>query len=460
MENNDYTVVISRLQSTYESGVTRTRVWRRTQLEAMIQLLSDRERELLAALAEDLGKPAIEGWMGDLRHVQNEVRYILRNLDRWMKPERVSVSLKLRPAQASIVTEPLGLVLVIAPWNYPIQLLLLPMAYAIAAGNAVVGKPSEISAATSTALSKYLPEYLDEDAIALIEGDGSVVSSLLTHRWSHIFYTGSGRTGRLVMKAAAAHLIPVTLELGGKNPAIVDRSANLKVAARRVAWGRFINAGQTCVAPDYVLVDRNSRVQLVDDIIRAVKSFYGEDPEHSPDYCRIINERHWDRLHQLLDATSATVALGGSGSRAERYLAPTILTNVSWDDPVMREEIFGPILPVVEVESVDDAIAMLAPRDKPLALYIFSETQSVIDKVVAQTSSGGVGVNLTLLHLVESNLPFGGVGESGMGAYHGRAGFDTFSHRKSVMQRSTRLDPALMYPPYGPFKKRVLRRFF
>jgi aldehyde dehydrogenase (NAD+) len=449
------------MRATFQDGVTRPLAWRRRQLEALRRLLIEREAELLDALHRDLGKSSIEGWMTELQHVNNEIGVVLRHLDRWARPERVSVRALLRPGRAAIVPEPLGVVLVIAPWNYPVHLLLLPMAYALAAGNAVVGKPSEISSATAAALARWVPDYLDGDAVAIVEGDATVATALLAQQWDHIFYTGNSRTGRLVMEAAARNLTPVTLELGGKSPAIVDRGANVEVAARRIAWGKFLNAGQTCVAPDYVLVDRVVESRFLDALAGSVRSFYGDDPQSSPDYGRIVNERHWDRLHALLEeARPGQIVVGGEGDRPALYLAPTVLRNVTWDDPVMGEEVFGPILPVLAVEGTADAITAVTAHDKPLALYVFAENQAVIDRVVAETSSGGVGVNVTLLQLGLPDLPFGGVGESGMGAYHGKAGFDTFTHRKAVFQRPTRPDPAITYPPYTRLKQRLLRKVF
>jgi aldehyde dehydrogenase (NAD+) len=457
----DASGLVARLRATYRAGVTRPLAWRRGQLEAMRALLTEREEELLTALRADLGKPAIEGWMTELHHVAYEIGAILRHLDAWVRPERVAVRPVLRPARAQIIPEPLGAVLVIAPWNYPVHLLLLPMAYALAAGNTVAGKPSEVSSATSAALARLVPEYLDRDAVAIVEGDAAVVTGLLEQRWDHVFYTGNGTVGRVVMQAAARHLTPVTLELGGKSPAIVDRSANLGVAARRIAWGKFLNAGQTCVAPDYVLVDRAVESPFVDALVDAVRDFYGDNPKRSPDYPRIVNERHWDRLMRLLaESGPARVVIGGEGDRNERYLAPTVLQGVSFGDPVMAEEIFGPILPVLAVEGTSDAIAAINDHDKPLALYVFAEDRTVIDRVTAETSSGGVGANLTLMQLAVPGLPFGGVGESGMGAYHGRAGFDTFSHRKAFFRRPARPDPAIMYPPYTRLKQRLIRWFF
>lgn len=457
----DHGPLVANLRSTYNAGITRPLSWRRAQLEAMAKMLSDGEGELLQALAADLGKPGIEGWLTELRHVQNEISHIVKHLGGWAAPERVKVRAMLRPSTASIVAEPLGVALVIAPWNYPVQLLLLPMAYALAAGNAVVGKPSEISSRTASAVARWVPRYLDERAAVIVEGDAPVVTSLLAERWDHIFYTGNGRVGRIVMEAAAKHLTPVTLELGGKSPTIIDRTANLAVAARRVAWGKFVNAGQTCVAPDYVLVDRAVERQFVDLLTQELQNFYGADPKASPDLGRIVSERHFDRLADLLaKRTSGRVVVGGESDRSLRYLAPTILSGVSWDEPLMTEEIFGPILPVLAVDDVEEAIATVNAHDKPLALYVFAEDQATIDRVIAETSSGGVCVNGTLLHLAVTELPFGGVGESGMGAYHGKTGFDAFSHRKSVFQRGTWPDPAVMYPPYSRVKQWLLRRSF
>lgn len=453
--------VTARLRKAFDAGITRGVSWRRRQLEALKRLLVEREPDLLAAVAEDLGKCRTEGWLSEIATVTAEIDYLLKHLERWCKPQRVGVRALFRPAKARIVAEPLGVVLVISAWNYPVQLLVLPMAFALAAGNAVVGKPSEVAPATSQALARWIPEYLDHDAVAIVEGDAPIVTALLAERWDHIFYTGNGRVGRIVMEAAAKHLTPVTLELGGKSPVIVDRSANIRVAARRVAWGKFLNAGQTCAAPDYVLVDKSVEDPFVEALVASVRSFYGEEPAASGDYGKIVNTSHWDRLNGLLDGGGPqAVVLGGQGDRAARYLAPTIMRGVSWDDPVMADEIFGPILPVLAVGDISQAIAAVNAHDKPLALYVFAEDQAVLDRVVAETSSGGVGANLTVMQLGVPDLPFGGVGPSGMGAYHGKAGFDTFTHRKSVLQRPTWVDPSVIYPPYSGWKQRLVRRAF
>jgi len=306
-------------------------------------------------------------------------------------------------------------------------------------------------------LARLLPEYLDPDAVAVVEGAVPETQALLAQRWDHIFYTGNGRVGRVVMEAATPHLTPVTLELGGKSPAIIDASANLEVAARRIAWGKFLNAGQTCIAPDYVLVARGLEDRFIELLRRCVFDFYGQDPKASPDFARIVNGAHFERLVKLLD--SGTPAVGGDHDATTRYIAPTVLRDVTPESPVMQDEIFGPILPVIPIADAAEGIAFVNAREKPLALYVFASDASVVRTVLEGTSSGGACVNATLFHVAVAELPFGGVGESGMGAYHGKASFDVFSHAKSVLKRSTRPDPALAYPPYTESKEKLMRRF-
>jgi aldehyde dehydrogenase (NAD+) len=368
----------------------------------------------------------------------------------------VATPLNQKPARARIVREPLGVVLVIAPWNYPVQLLLSPLVGAVAAGNAVMLKPSEVTVHVSAALARLVPRYLDPEAIALVEGGVPETTALLEQRWDHIFYTGNGTVGRVVMAAAARHLTPVTLELGGKSPCIVDDTADLDVAARRIAWGKFLNAGQTCIAPDYVLVAESREEELVGKIGQAIRSFYGENPRKTRDYARIVNERHHRRLAAFLG--DGEVVIGGEADDAERYIAPTVMRHVDPSAPVMQEEIFGPILPVLPVRNVDEAISFVNAREKPLALYVFTADAAVEEQVLERTQSGGVCVNATIWHIANPNLPFGGVGPSGMGAYHGRASFETFSHRKSVVTKTTRLDPKIVYPPYGSLKTSLVKR--
>lgn len=449
-------VLVNGLRATFESGVTRPLEWRRHQLQQMIRMLQDNESRFLAALKTDLGKPEIEGFITDIAFVISEIKMMLKNLKKWNKPQRVPTPLVSKPAKSLLIPEPLGVVLVIAPWNYPVQLLLVPAAGALAAGNTVVMTPSEVSSATSQVLADLVPAYFDTSAVALIEGGVAETTALLEQRFDHIFYTGNGTVGRIVMTAAAQHLTPVTLELGGKSPVIIDESANLAVAARRIAWGKWLNAGQTCVAPDYILVKDTVKPMFVDELGKAIRDFYGSDPETSESYGRIISDRHFTRLRHLM--TGGRTIIGGESSSDDRYIAPTVLTDIDLQSPLMKEEIFGPLLPVIPVHSIDEAISFITARPHPLALYVFAERKAVVDEVLNRTTAGGVTVNGTLMHLTNPHLPFGGVGESGLGGYHGEAGVRLFQHMKPVLIRGTRLDPSLAYPPYTERKKKIFRK--
>ena len=449
--------VVATARTAFESGKTRPLAWRKAQLSSMIKMLQDNADELSAALKQDLGRGPEEAWLYDIGFSITEIELIIKNLKKWTEPRKVSTPLVSLPGSSHRIPQPLGVVLVIAPWNYPIQLLMIPVAGAIAAGNAVVMKPSEVSSATSALLGKLVPQYFDKDAIAIVEGAVPETTQLLAEKFDHIFYTGNGTVGRVVMRAAAENLTPVTLELGGKSPTIVDKSANLAIAGRRIAWAKYVNAGQTCVAPDYVLAHADIADKLVDEIRKSVNDFYGADPQQSGDFARISSPRHFSRLKAML--ASGKIAIGGQTDEQQRYIAPTVLVDVTASDPVMQEEIFGPILPMLTVGSIDEAINFVNARPHPLALYVFSEDQKVNDQVVASTTSGGVTVNGTIFHMTGPFLPFGGVGESGMGAYHGRAGVDTFQHLKPVLKRSTRVDAPLAYPPYTKRKFAILKKF-
>ncbi|WP_158863323.1 aldehyde dehydrogenase family protein [Leifsonia sp. AG29] len=452
---------VAAVRRAFDAGVTKPLAWRLAQLQALRQLLIECAADFEAALQEDLGKNPTESQIAELGFVVGEIDHMTRHLRRWLRPRRVTVPGALLPARASTILEPLGAVLVIAPWNYPVQLLLAPLVGALAAGNAVVLKPSELAPATSAAMARLLPQYLDPRAVAVVEGGVPETTELLAHRWDHIFYTGNGRVGRIVAAAAAEHLTPVTLELGGKSPVYVDESADLAATARRLAWGKFMNAGQTCVAPDYVLAERAVASRLATALGDALRELYGSDPAQSADYGRIVDDRHHSRLTSLLG--SGTIAVGGGHDAQTRYLAPTVLLDVPRDSPVMEEEIFGPILPIVVVDGLDDAIAVIRSGDKPLALYVFSERASVRRRILTETSSGAVGFGIPAAHLAVAGLPFGGVGDSGHGAYHGERSLRTFSHEKAVLRKPLAPDTMrLVYPPYteakDSFARGLLRR--
>lgn len=447
---------LARLRAGFASGRTRPHAWRYQQLSRLEAMMAEREEEFAAALLEDLGKSAGDAYTTEIGFVKAEARLARKRLRRWMRPRRVATPMPVLPARSKIVPEPLGVALIIGPWNYPVQLVLAPLVAAIAAGNCAVIKPSELAVHSAGALARYLPDYLDPECVTVIEGGAAETEALLAQRWDKIFYTGGGHVGRIVMAAAAKHLTPVTLELGGKSPAIVLEDANIEAAARRIVWGRFLNAGQTCVSPDYVLVAPAREAELLAAMKAVVTRFFGADPRASPDFGRIINDRHFKRLSAMLK--DGEVVIGGQSDKASRYIAPTILRDVSPEAPVMREEIFGPILPVLRIGGLDEAIAFVGARPKALALYLFSRSRQAARRIVAETSAGGVAINDTVLHLAVPGLPFGGVGDSGTGAYHGVHGFRAFSHHKAVLNKPSWPDPPLRYPPGSPFKRRWLRR--
>lgn len=441
----------------FASGRTRDASWREKQLDGLVRLLEENDEALIAALHADLGKPRAEGWTTDLGTTATEISYIRKNIRKWMKSRKVRVPMVAQPGSGFIKPEPLGVILVITPWNYPISLLLNPLAAVFAAGNTAVCKPSELAPACSKLMAELIPQYVDPEAAVVVEGDVEIATELLEQKWDHIFFTGSTNVGRIVMQAAANHLTPVTLELGGKSPTIVDESADLVAAANRITWGKFLNAGQTCIAPDYVFAHENIREELVDKIKEATNEFYGSDPKTSPDYARIVSERHLNRLTGLLD--DGTVVLGGNHDAADRYLEPTILLDPSADSAIMSDEIFGPILPILSFTDLQEVIGFVNARPKPLALYIFANSDNVVDEVISQTSSGGVCVNHSLLHYGVSDLGFGGVGDSGIGRYHGKSGFDQFSNMKSVLKKRFKPELSLLYPPYTEKKEKIYRKF-
>jgi len=449
---------VSRLNAAFATGLTRPVAWRKSQLRALRRMVTEHEEVFAAALRADLGKSRTEAYTTEIGFLVNEIDHTLRHLDRWLRPRRAGVPLALAPARARTVREPLGTVLVISPWNYPLQLALAPLVGALAAGNCAVVKPSELAPATSAALAEWLPRTLNPEAVAVVEGGVAETTALLEQRFDHVFYTGNGTVGRIVMAAAARHLTPVTLELGGKSPAVVEPGTDLTAAARRLAWGKFMNAGQTCVAPDYVLAVGDTADGLQDALAAAIREMYGADPAASEDYGRIVNERHFDRLAAL--PAGGRVVVGGEHDRSRLYFAPTVLADVDLDSPVMREEIFGPILPVVRVPDLDAAIAFITAREKPLALYAFTASAASKRRLTAETSSGALAFGVSNAHLAVPGLPFGGVGESGLGRYHGTYSIDTFSPVKAVLDKPRLPDTLrLAYPPFTRGKDRLLRRF-
>ncbi|WP_460067871.1 aldehyde dehydrogenase family protein [Streptomyces sp. YKOK-I1] len=453
------TPAVARLRTAFTTGRTRPLAWRKAQLRSLRDLLTTHQADFAAALHTDLGKNGTEAHLTETGFVVNEIDHTLRHLRRWLRPRRVPVPVSLAPARARTVREPLGTVLIISPWNYPVMLALAPLVGALAAGNCAVIKPSELAPATSALLADLLPRALDPEAVAVVEGGVPETTDLLEQPFDHIFYTGNGAVGRIVMAAAARRLTPVTLELGGKSPVVVEPGADLRAAARRIAWGKFMNAGQSCTAPDYVLAIGDTAPALERHLTAAIQEMYGTDPAESADYGRIVSDRHFDRLLTLLDG-GARLVTGGTHDRTTRYLAPTVLADVSPDAPVMREEIFGPLLPIVRVPDLDAAIAFITARDKPLALYGFTASRHAKHRLATETSSGALAFGIPNAHLTVPGLPFGGVGESGLGRYHGAHSIDTFSHTKAVLDKPLLLDPLrAVYPPYTPTKSRLLRRF-
>lgn len=441
----------------FAAGRTKPLAWRRRQLEALELMLVEREHELAAALHDDLGKSAAEAFATEIAVVRREAAIARRRLRRWLRPRRVPVGLAVTPARAWTRLEPLGTVLIISPWNYPVQLLLAPLVGALAAGDSVVLKPSELAPATSALIAQLVPNYLDRDAIVVVEGGADETQALLAERWDHIFYTGGGRVARIVARAAAEHLTPTTLELGGKSPVFVDGSTDLAIAARRIAWGKFTNAGQTCVAPDYALVTPGARAGLIAELDAAIRELYGPDPISSPDYGRIVNRGHFDRLAGFLG--DGRVAIGGGTDPEALRIAPTVLVDVDEEAPVMRDEIFGPVLPIIEVPGAREAIEFIRARPKPLAIYTFTGSRRIRRAFARSTSSGSLVHGMTIAQLAITDLPFGGVGESGMGAYHGEASVRVFSHERAEASKPLRPDTlALVYPPASPAKSRLVRR--
>ena len=427
--------------------------YRKESLKKLLHVITKNEDAIIKALYDDFKKPAFEAVLTETNYVISDLKETIKNISSWAKPKKVWGSLLNFPSSDFIYSEPYGNVLILSPWNYPFQLALCPLVAAVAAGNKVTLKPSELTPNTSAIISKIISETFPVKDVVVVTGDATIAADLLKKRWDYIFFTGSVGVGKIVAKAAAENLTPVTLELGGKSPCIVDETANLELSARRIVWGKIINAGQTCVAPDYILVHHKMKDTFVKFLIQEIQKALGPNPEESPDYARIINLKNWERQLSLLEGQK--ILFGGESNKDSLYLAPTLLDNPSMDSLVMKEEIFGPVLPILSYESENDIEKIISSFDKPLSLYLFSENKSFIDEVLKKYSFGGGCINDTVMHLVNNRLPFGGVGNSGMGAYHGKLSFDIFSHQKSIVKRGTWLDVPLRYAPYNDKLKTI-----
>ena len=447
--------VLQEVRSVFNTGRTRDLKWREQQLRAIERMCDEREAEISAALTADLGRSAFEAWLGDVASTKAEAAFARKHLRKWTKPKRAGLPVAQMPGKAWVQFDPLGVVLIIGPWNYPFFLCMSPLVAAVAAGDAAVIKPSELAPATSALIAKLVPQYLDRDAIRVVEGAADVTQDLLSQGFDHALFTGGTEIGRKIMAAAAPTLTPVTLELGGKSPVVVLADADLDVAARRIAWTKLLNSGQTCIAPDYVLADRSIAAPLTEKIVATIAKFRADQADPS---LKIVNERQFDRLAALISATGGKVVTGGRSDRAALKIEPTVILDPPIDDPVMSDEIFGPILPILTVDSADAAVAFVNSRPKPLALYVFTKDQDRARTLIDRMPSGGAVINHIAMHCLVPQLPFGGVGASGMGAYHGQWGFEALSHRRAVLAKSAWPDPSLLYPPYTDRAMKILRR--
>ncbi len=448
--------VYARLRSGLEKNPRRYD-WRMSQLSALKLMMEENDSAISDALWKDLRKSKFECMASEQGIVLSELDITLKKLKSWMKPRRASTPLYNQFGRSQIVQEPYGLSLIIGAWNYPVNLMLAPLVGAIAGGNGAILKPSEIAANMSALLADLVPKYLDKELFAVIQGGIEETDLLLNKEFDLIFFTGSGPVGKIILQKAAPHLTPVVLELGGKSPGVVMSDADVKVSARRIAWGKFMNAGQTCVAPDYILVHPFVKESLIEEIKKCLVEFFGEDVKSSPDYCRIINTKNFDRLVTLLDGQ--TIIHGGKCDREDRFIEPTLLS-AKPDSPVMQQEIFGPILPILEMKETADIIEYINKRPKPLALYVFTQNSNIADAFINGTSSGSVCINDDVIHMPVTSLPFGGVGASGMGNYHGEFSFKTFTHGKGVLKKSTLLDVPVRYAPYNDTKAKILKWLF
>ncbi|KAJ4896523.1 Aldehyde dehydrogenase family 3 member H1 [Raphanus sativus] len=456
----DATDLVTELRRSFDAGVTRGYEWRVAQLKKLLLICDNHESEIVSALHDDLGKPELESSVYEVALLRNSINLALKQLKDWMAPDKAKTSLTTFPASAEIVSEPLGVVLVISAWNYPFLLSIDPVIGAISAGNAVVLKPSELAPASSSLLAKLLEQYLDSSAVRVVEGAVPETTLLLEQKWDKIFYTGSSRIGRIIMMAAAKHLTPVVLELGGKSPVVIDSDTNLKITVKRIIAGKWgCNNGQACISPDYILTTKEFSPKVVDAMKQELEAFYGKNPMESKDMSRIVNSNHFDRLSKMLEENEVSdkIVYGGQKNRDKLKIAPTILVDVPLDSQIMSEEIFGPLLPIITLNNMEEIFDVIRSRPKPLAAYLFTQNQKLKERFAMTVSAGGIVFNDIAVHLAVPTLPFGGVGESGMGSYHGKFSFDAFSHKKAVLYKSFIGDAAIRYPPYSTGKLRLLK---
>ncbi len=447
MVNKEYIdLIVDKQRTFFNLNSTKDVSFRVEQLNKLKDVILEYENMIMDSLYKDLGKSQFESYSTEVGIVLSEISYALDNIGNWTKVKKVKTPITNFKSKSYIYPEPYGNVFIISPWNYPFQLTMAPLIGAIAAGNTVLIKPSSSSIHTSKVMEKMINENFPEELIHLVNVDSNSANYILNKKFDYIFYTGSVSIGKLIMKKAAEHLTPVTLELGGKSPCIVDKEGDIDIFAKRIVWGKLLNAGQTCVAPDYVYVHRDIKSEFIEKLIYYIEEFYGNDIKNNDEYARIINERHFNRLSSLMD--NDKVVYGGDSDIDDLYISPTIMNNITWDDPIMEDEIFGPILPILEYESIVEVIEDIKMRPRPLALYVFSTNSKVVDKIINSLSFGGGCVNDTIMHLTNPHMPFGGVGNSGIGAYHGKYSFDTFTHYKSISNKSLSPDIDTRYPPY------------
>ncbi|MDF2558231.1 MAG: NAD-dependent aldehyde dehydrogenase [Bacillales bacterium] len=444
-------------RSFFAKTITKSVTFRITHLKKLKTTIKNNEQAILNALKKDLNKSEFESYAAEVGFVLSEIDYTIKNLPKWVKPKKVRTPITHFYSTSTIHPEPYGVVLIMSPWNYPFQLTMVPLISAIAAGNTAVVKPSRFTPNVYEIIQRIISEIFNENYVKVIASDEISSEHLLDYKFDYIFFTGSTRVGKIVMGKAAEHLTPLTLELGGKSPCIVDRTANLKLAARQIIWGKTLNAGQTCVAPDYILVDEMVKDLLIDCMKKEIVSLWGENPNSNNEYVRIINEKHFNRLIGLMN--NEAIVFGGKSDSSSLHIEPTILENVELNSPIMQEEIFGPILPVISFKVIDDAFQIILNRSKPLALYGFTTDKTIKKRIIQELSFGGGCINETLMHLATPYMPFGGIGDSGFGSCHGKFGFDTFTHYKSVLQKSNAFDIPLRYAPYKN-KLSILKKLF